>query len=37
VEPVLGDGTRPLYEALRRFEEPGKLAQVMKTVARATI
>ncbi len=37
VEPVLGDGARPLYEALRRFEEPGTLAKVMKTVARDTL
>jgi 2-methylcitrate dehydratase PrpD len=37
VEPVLGDGTRPLYEALRRFEEPGTLTRVMKTVERAAL
>ena len=32
VEPVLGDGTRALFEALRRFEEPGTLAKVMAMV-----
>ncbi len=37
VEPVLGDGARPLFEALRQFETPGTLARVMKTVERATI
>ena len=35
VEPVLGDETRLLFEALRRFEEPGTLAKVMATVTRA--
>ena len=35
VEPVFGDETRPLFEALRRFEEPGTLAKVMATVTRA--
>ena len=35
VEPVLGDETRSLFEALRRFEEPGTLAKVMATVTRA--
>jgi len=37
VEPVLGDGTRSLFEALRRFEEPGTLAKVMTTVTRAAL
>ena len=37
VEPALGDGTRTLFDALRRFEEPGTLAKVMGMVARATI
>ena len=37
VEPVLGNETRALFEALRRFEAPGTLASVIKTVARATI
>ena len=37
VEPVLGNETQPLFEALRRFETPGTLAKVMKGVARATI
>jgi len=37
VEPVLGDGARPLFESLRQFETPGTLARVMKTVERATI
>ena len=37
VEPVLGDETRALFEALRRFETPGTLAKVMKAVARAAI
>jgi hypothetical protein len=35
VEPVLGDETRSLFEALRRFEEPGTLAKVMATITRA--
>ena len=34
VEPVLGHETKPLFDALRRFEEPGTLARVMKMVAR---
>jgi len=29
VEPILGAETRPLYEALRRFEEPGQLKRIM--------
>jgi 2-methylcitrate dehydratase PrpD len=34
VEPVLGSKTRALFQMLRRFEEPGTLAQVMAMVAR---
>jgi 2-methylcitrate dehydratase PrpD len=37
VEPVLGKEAQPLYDALRRFEEPGTLAKVLKTVTRATL
>ncbi len=29
VEPILGAETKPLYEALRRFEEPGQLKRIM--------
>lgn len=29
VEPVLGSETKPLYDILRRFEEPGQLKRVM--------
>ena len=36
VEPVLGDETRPLFEALRRFDTPGTLAKVMAMVTRTT-
>jgi 2-methylcitrate dehydratase PrpD len=32
VEPMLGDKTRPLFEALRKFEAPGTLASVMAMV-----
>ncbi|MCC6533388.1 MAG: MmgE/PrpD family protein [Burkholderiales bacterium] len=35
VEPVLGRDTKPLFEALRRFEAPGTLAQLIALVARA--
>lgn len=34
VEPVLGRDTRPLFEALRSFEEPGTLARIMALVGR---
>ena len=34
VEPILGAETRTLFSLLRRFEEPGTLAKVMKMVAR---
>ena len=29
VEPVLGEETKPLYDILRRFEEPGQLKRIM--------
>jgi hypothetical protein len=35
VEPALGKDTRTLFEALRRFEEPGTLAKVMTMLTRA--
>lgn len=35
VEPVLGDRARPLFDALRRFEEPGTLAKVITMAAPA--
>ena len=34
VEPVLGQETRSLFEALRRFEAPGTLAKVIALLAR---
>jgi len=36
VEPALGKDTRMLFDALRRFEEPGTLARVMERLARAS-
>jgi len=35
VEPVLGDRARALFEALRRFEEPGTFVKVMTMAAPA--
>ena len=33
VAPVIGDRAEPLYEALRSFEQPGRLAEVLALVA----